>query len=87
MKHLLLLPVWLYRALVSPWKPPCCRFRPTCSEYALQALRAHGALRGLWLIGWRLLRCQPFCEPGFDPVPGTGDAHGPPEADQRRGSS
>lgn len=72
MKHLLMLPVWLYRRLVSPWKPPCCRFSPTCSEYALEALRRHGAWRGSWLVVWRLLRCQPFCAGGWDPVPPDG---------------
>lgn len=64
-----MVPVWLYRVLIKPCKPPTCRFRPTCSEYALQALRAHGALRGSWLTGKRLCRCHPFTEPGFDPVP------------------
>ncbi len=64
-----MLPVWLYRRCISPWKPACCRFHPTCSGYALEALRVHGALRGSWLTLRRLLRCQPFCEPGFDPVP------------------
>jgi putative membrane protein insertion efficiency factor len=69
MRWLLALPVWLYRWLVSPWKPPTCRFRPTCSRYALDALRAHGALRGGWLTVRRLCRCHPFTEPAFDPVP------------------
>ncbi len=69
MKWLLLLPVWLYRRLVSPWKPPTCRFRPTCSAYALEALQHHGAWRGTWLTVRRLCRCHPFHEPGFDPVP------------------
>ena len=69
MKWLLMLPVILYQRLVSPLKPNCCRFRPSCSSYALQALRTHGALRGSWLAMRRILRCQPFCEPGFDPVP------------------
>jgi uncharacterized protein len=69
MKWLLMLPVWLYRRLISPWKPATCRFRPTCSSYALEALRQHGALRGSWLSVRRLCRCHPFTEPGFDPVP------------------
>lgn len=72
MKYVLMAPVWLYRTLISPIKPRTCRFAPTCSLYALQALRRHGALRGSWLVVWRLLRCQPFCECGWDPVPGPG---------------
>ena len=69
MRWLLALPVWLYHVLISPWKPPTCRFSPTCSAYALEALRTHGALRGSWLTVRRLGRCHPWCEPGFDPVP------------------
>jgi putative membrane protein insertion efficiency factor len=68
-KWLLMLPVWLYRRLVSPWKPATCRFRPTCSKYAIDALRVHGAFRGSQLTIRRLLRCHPFTEPDFDPVP------------------
>jgi putative membrane protein insertion efficiency factor len=64
-----MLPVWLYRKLVSPIKPRTCRFVPTCSAYALVALRRHGAVRGSCLTVWRLLRCHPFCAPGYDPVP------------------
>ena len=64
-----MVPVWLYRRLVSPWKPRTCRFHPTCSQYALQALRERGAIVGCWLTLRRLLRCHPFCEPGYDPVP------------------
>lgn len=69
MKWLLMVPVWLYRVLIKPLKPPSCRFRPTCSEYALQALHTHGAVRGSWLTVRRLCRCHPFTEPDFDPVP------------------
>jgi len=64
-----MLPVWLYQRLVGPWKPATCRFHPTCSCYAMEALRVHGAIKGVLLTAWRLLRCQPFGEPGFDPVP------------------
>ena len=73
MKYVLMAPVWLYRVLISPIKPRTCRFVPTCSHYSLQALRRHGALRGSWLTAWRLLRCHPFCEAGWDPVPGHED--------------
>lgn len=66
---LLAIPVWIYRKVISPCKPPTCRFRPTCSAYALEALRVHGALRGSWLATKRICRCHPFTEPGFDPVP------------------
>ena len=62
-------PVWLYRRVISPLKPPTCRFHPTCSAYALDALRVHGAGRGLWLALRRLLRCHPFGGEGDDPVP------------------
>jgi len=67
--HLLALPIRLYKRFLSPLLPPACRFHPTCSVYALEALHKHGALRGLRLTLWRLLRCQPFHSGGFDPVP------------------
>jgi uncharacterized protein len=66
---LLALPIRFYRRFLSPLLPPACRFHPSCSSYALQALHKHGALRGVRLIVWRLLRCQPFHPGGFDPVP------------------
>ncbi len=59
----------LYRVAVSPWIPARCRFTPTCSEYGLEAVERHGALRGSWLIVRRLARCQPWGGSGFDPVP------------------
>ena len=58
-----------YRRFISPLIPPRCRFAPSCSEYALEALRVHGAIRGLWLTVRRLARCQPFHPGGYDPVP------------------
>lgn len=64
-----MLPIWLYRRLISPLKPATCRFRPTCSQYGLEALRTHGAIRGSWLLLRRICRCHPFTEPDFDPVP------------------
>ncbi len=64
--------IWLlrgYKAAISPLLPPACRFYPTCSEYALEAVTRYGALRGSWLATRRLLRCHPFHPGGFDPVP------------------
>ena len=58
-----------YRKRLSPLFPPCCRFTPTCSAYALEAYRKHGLWRGSWLTLWRVLRCNPFCRGGYDPVP------------------
>ncbi len=69
MNHLLILPILVYRKLISPLKPPTCRFRPTCSAYAVTALRRHGTIKGLRLAAWRFLRCHPFTEAGEDPVP------------------
>jgi putative membrane protein insertion efficiency factor len=67
--QILMLPVRFYRRFLSPLKPRCCRFDPTCSQYALDALREHGSLHGMWLTVRRILRCHPFCAPGYDPVP------------------
>lgn len=58
-----------YRFFLKPWLGNACRFEPTCSAYALQALQQHGAARGAALAGWRLLRCHPWCDGGCDPVP------------------
>jgi len=58
-----------YRLLLSPWLGSSCRFEPTCSAYALEALRAHGAARGSYLTLRRIGRCHPWCEGGHDPVP------------------
>ncbi len=61
--------VKFYQYCISPLKPPCCRFTPTCSQYALQALRKHGPLKGGWLTLRRILRCHPWGGSGYDPVP------------------
>jgi putative membrane protein insertion efficiency factor len=58
-----------YRNAISPLTPPSCRFTPTCSAYALEAVEKYGAARGSWLAARRLLRCHPFCKGGYDPVP------------------
>ena len=58
-----------YQFIVRPLLPPACRFVPSCSEYAIEALRTHGALRGGLLASWRILRCNPFVPGGYDPVP------------------
>lgn len=67
--ELLLLPVHIYRYCISPMLPPSCRFTPTCSAYAIEALRKHGPLKGSWLTLKRLLRCHPWGGSGYDPVP------------------
>ena len=69
-RYLLMLPIRLYRLVLGPLKLQVCRFRPTCSAYALEALRVHGVLRGGWLTVRRIARCHPFTTPDFDPVPG-----------------
>lgn len=72
MKKLLMALVRFYRRAISPRKPPCCRFTPTCSAYALEALEKRGVFVGLLLTVWRVLRCNPFCKGGYDPVPEKG---------------
>ncbi|MET4103053.1 putative membrane protein insertion efficiency factor [Roseovarius sp. MBR-78] len=74
--RLLALPIRGYRLLLSPWFGLSCRYQPTCSQYALDALEHHGALRGGWLALWRIARCNPWGGCGYDPVPGCGcDGH------------
>ncbi|MCE6997069.1 membrane protein insertion efficiency factor YidD [Saccharothrix sp. S26] len=67
--RVLLLPVRFYRKFISPALPPTCRFHPSCSAYAVEALTVHGALRGSWLTLRRLGRCGPWHPGGLDPVP------------------
>lgn len=66
---LLCLPILFYKACISPLTPPSCRFTPTCSTYALEAIRRHGPLKGLRLAIKRILRCHPWGGSGYDPVP------------------
>jgi putative membrane protein insertion efficiency factor len=68
-KTILLSIIQFYRAAISPITPPACRFTPTCSRYALEAIERHGAVKGGWLTLRRLLRCHPFGGKGYDPVP------------------
>lgn len=68
-KGLLTLPIRFYSYFISPWLPPSCRFTPTCSEYAQQAIEAHGAGYGSYLAARRLCRCHPWAPGGHDPVP------------------
>ncbi len=68
MKYLVLDFLRLYKTFLSPFLPPSCRFEPTCSTYAMEAVQKHGAIRGTWLATKRILRCQPFCKGGCDPV-------------------
>jgi putative membrane protein insertion efficiency factor len=65
----LILLVRFYQLCLSPLKPPTCRFTPTCSQYAIEALRKHGPIKGLYLTIRRLLRCHPWGGSGYDPVP------------------
>ena len=66
---ILLLPIRLYQTAISPYTPASCRFTPTCSEYARQALIKHGPFKGIALAIWRILRCNPWGGSGYDPVP------------------
>ncbi len=67
--RLLVMLVRGYQVGISPWLPPACRYTPSCSQYAIEALQRYGALKGSWLAGRRLLRCHPFRPGGYDPVP------------------
>ncbi|NJL40220.1 MAG: membrane protein insertion efficiency factor YidD [Leptolyngbyaceae cyanobacterium SM1_4_3] len=69
MKALLISLIRGYRLLISPLFPPTCRFQPTCSQYAIEAIARHGAVQGSWLATRRILRCHPFHSGGYDPVP------------------
>ena len=73
-RRAVVLPLRVYRRWLSPLKPPMCRFSPTCSQYAVEAIELHGVVRGSLLALGRLLRCHPLCKGGYDPVPGS-EAH------------
>ena len=68
-RQLLVLPIRGYQRFISPALPPSCRFTPSCSAYAVEAITRHGVLRGSWLAARRLVRCHPFHPGGVDPVP------------------
>lgn len=69
MKRVVLAPIYAYQRWISPSRPRRCRFEPTCSAYAVEAIERFGSVRGLTLAAWRLCRCNPFSHGGFDPVP------------------
>lgn len=66
---IILIPVYFYRAAISPLLPPSCRYTPTCSQYTIEALKKHGPLKGLYLSVIRILSCNPWGGSGYDPVP------------------
>jgi hypothetical protein len=70
MKTILIFLIRCYQRFISPVLPPRCRFEPSCSAYAIEAIQKKGALRGTLKAAWRLLRCNPFCRGGYDPVDG-----------------
>lgn len=69
MKRFLIGVIHFYQKHISPGLPPSCRFIPTCSQYAVEAISKYGAWKGTGLAVWRILRCNPFCRGGYDPVP------------------
>mgnify|MGYP002514872044 CR=1 FL=1 len=69
MSRVLIAIIRWYQRYISPYTPPSCRFKPTCSHYGIEAIRLHGAFKGSFMTLWRILRCNPFCKGGFDPVP------------------
>jgi len=77
MRFVLIALIRLYQRFISPFKPKTCRFYPTCSHYAVEAISVHGSLRGTLLAVWRVLRCNPLNPGGLDPVPpeGTSKIH------------
>lgn len=79
--------VRVYRAVLSPLLPAACRFSPSCSAYALEALEIHGALRGSWLAARRICRCHPFHPGGIDPVPAPSPRRRPEVREERAGET
>ena len=79
----LIAPIRFYKKHISPGLGHHCRFMPTCSEYAMQAIEVNGCVKGLILAAWRILRCQPLCKWGYDPVPPKGKWISPERKVQR----
>lgn len=75
MKRFLILLIRFYQKYVSPLKKPCCKYYPTCSNYAVEAISRFGAFKGFFLAAYRVLRCNPFSRGGYDPVPEKVDRH------------
>ncbi|MVB10887.1 putative membrane protein insertion efficiency factor [Caprobacter fermentans] len=69
MKRILLFLIHFYQKAISPYKKPCCKYYPTCSNYAVEAIERFGAFKGFFLALYRVLRCNPFSRGGYDPVP------------------
>lgn len=69
MKRVLIACIRFYQTALSPYKKPCCKYYPTCSNYAVEAIERFGAFEGFWLALFRILRCNPFSRGGYDPVP------------------
>ncbi|MGN0989257.1 MAG: membrane protein insertion efficiency factor YidD [Eubacteriales bacterium] len=69
MRRIAIFFITFYRKHISPYKAPCCRFVPTCSQYAIEAYEKFGFVKGTGLTVWRILRCNPLCKGGYDPVP------------------
>jgi putative membrane protein insertion efficiency factor len=80
LRRLLIVLIRGYKRFISPLLGDNCRFYPTCSSYAIEALQVHGVCKGLVLAAWRILRCNPFCKGGLDPVPPKGAWRNPPRA-------
>ena len=77
LRRLVTLPVRFYRRYLTRLTPPMCRFHPTCSSYCVEAIESRGILKGTALTVWRLMRCHPFAEGGYDPVPKAPDKDAP----------
>ncbi len=69
MRYIFMGLIWVYRKIISPLFPPCCKYHPTCSAYALESFRRHGIIKGFILSSWRILRCNPWSMGGIDFVP------------------